>query len=129
MIVQRLFLLLLVFISLGTAVEPDWQEFKQEALEVLVDLVKLDTSQPAGNEILAARYLQKRLNADGIDSEIFESELGRASIVARLQGNGTKKPLLLLGHLDVVAVEAAEWSFDAFGGAIKDNNPVRTWSR
>ena len=121
MIVQRLFLLLLVFISLGTAVEPDWQEFKQEALEVLVDLVKLDTSQPAGNEILAARYLQKRLNADGIDSEIFESELGRASIVARLQGNGTKKPLLLLGHLDVVAVEAAEWSFDAFGGAIKDN--------
>ena len=105
--------------ALGAA-EPDWPTAKREALEILVDLVKLDTSQPAGNEILAARYLKSRLDAEGIPSTIYEQEPGRASIVARMRGNGAKRPLLLLGHLDVVAVERDEWSFDPFGGAVKD---------
>ena len=105
--------------ALGAA-EPDWPTAKREALEILVDLVKLDTSQPAGNEILAARYLKSRLDAEGIPSTTYESEPGRASIVARVRGNGAKRPLLLLGHLDVVAVERDEWSFDPFAGAVKD---------
>ena len=102
------------------ATEPDWPAAKQEALEILVDLVRLDTSQPEGNEIRAARYLKEHLDAEGIRAEIFESEPGRASLVARVKGNGTKRPLLLLGHLDVVAVERDEWSFDPFSGEIKD---------
>ena len=110
----------LAFAWVGTAGEPEWSATKQEALEILVDLVRLDTSQPEGNEILAARYLKRRLDAEGIASEIFEPEPGRASIVARVAGNGAKRPLLLLGHLDVVAVEREEWSFDPFGGEIKD---------
>lgn len=104
----------------GTAGEPDWPATKQEALQILVDLVRLDTSQPEGNEILAARYLKQRLDAEGIASEILESEPGRASIVARVAGSGARRPLLLLGHLDVVAVEREEWSFDPFGGEVKD---------
>ena len=110
----------LVAVSALGAAEPDWPSAKREALEILVDLVKLDTSQPAGNEILAARYLKSRLDAEGIPSTIYESEPGRASIVARVRGNGAKRPLLLLGHLDVVAVERDEWSFDPFAGAVKD---------
>ena len=110
----------LVFAWVGAAGEPDWPATKQEALQILVDLVRLDTSQPEGNESLAARYLKERLDAEGIASEIFESEPGRASIVARVAGNAAKRPLLLLGHLDVVAVEREEWSFDPFGGEVKD---------
>ncbi len=109
-----------LLVSAVWAQTPDWPKVRQEALATLVDLVKLDTSQPDGNEILAARYLKKKLDAEGIPSEIFEAGPGRASIVARVEGNGSKRPLLLLGHLDVVAVERDEWSFDPFGGVVKD---------
>ena len=102
------------------AQQPDWPAVKREAVQTLVDLVRLDTSQPKGNEVLAAEYLEKKLDAEGIDSVIVAPEPGRASIIARLKGDGSARPLLLLGHLDVVAVDPAEWSFDPFGGAIKD---------
>lgn len=111
---------MLIAVSTLGAAEPDWPSAKREALEILVDLVKLDTAQPAGNEILAARYLKSRLDAEGIPSTIYEPEPGRASIVARARGSGAKRPLLLLGHLDVVAVERDEWSFDPFAGEVKD---------
>ena len=110
----------LLFAGAGVCAEPNWVAAKREALVTLVDLVRLDTSQPAGNEIVAARYLKERLDAEGIESEIFEPEPTRASIVARVRGNGSKRPLLLLGHLDVVAVERDEWSFDPFAGEVKD---------
>ena len=109
-----------MLVSASVAAEPDWPAVKSEALETLVDLVRLDTAQPEGNEILAARYLKEKLDREGIPAEIFESAPGRASLVARAKGNGTKRPLLLLGHLDVVAVERDEWSFDPFGGEVKD---------
>lgn len=120
MMILRTAVCMLIAVSALAAAEPDWTKAKREALEVLVDLVKLDTSQPAGNEILAARYLKSRLDAEGIPSTIYESEPGRASIVARVRGSGAKRPLLLLGHLDVVAVERDEWSFDPFAGEVKD---------
>lgn len=107
-------------VRLVAAPGPDWPTAKREALETIVGLVKLDTAQPEGNEILAARYLKTILDREGLESEIFEAEPGRANIVARVKGNGSKKPLLLLGHLDVVAVERDEWSFDPFGGKVKD---------
>ncbi len=102
------------------AAEPDWPRVRAEALETLVELVRADTSQPDGNEVLAARLLRAKLDAAGVASETFESEPGRASIVARVKGNGSKRPLLLLGHLDVVAVERDEWSFEPFEGAIRN---------
>ena len=86
----------------------------------LQGLVKLPTEQPRGDEILAANFLKEKLEAEGIPYEIFEQEPGRANIVARIKGNGAKRPLLLLGHLDVVTVERDEWSFDPFGAEIKD---------
>ncbi len=110
----------LSFAVVAQAAEPDWAAVKNEAVEILADLVRLETAQPKGNEILAARYIEKKLTAEGIESEILSPSPDRASIVARIKGNGSKRPLLLLGHLDVVAVERDEWSFDPFGGEIKD---------
>ena len=116
----RLILIAAVAAGLSAAPQPNWPNAKQEALDTLVGLVKLDTSQPAGNEILAANFLKAKLDAEGIASEIVESKPGRANLIARIKGNGSKRPLLLLGHLDVVAVERDEWSFDPFGGIVKD---------
>jgi len=60
------------------------------------------------------------LTAEGITAQIFESAPGRGNIVARLKGNGKKKPLLLMGHLDVVGVERDKWTVDPFAATIKD---------
>ena len=111
----------LLSFSLGTrAMEPDWQRLECDSLNTLVDLIKLDTSQPAGNEYLATDYLGKRLKAEGVDFKTFEAKTGRTNIVARIKGNGSKRPLLLLGHTDVVTVEPENWSFDPFGGTVKN---------
>jgi acetylornithine deacetylase/succinyl-diaminopimelate desuccinylase-like protein len=98
----------------------DWRQFEADAQQTLVDLIRLDTSQPKGNEYLAANYLKQRLDAAGIASTIYEAAPGRASIVARIKGNGSQRPLLLLGHTDVVTVEPANWTFDPFSGTVKD---------
>src|SRR5262249_54062689 len=89
-------------------------------IQFLTALVRIDTSNPPGNEIRAAEYIKSVLDREGIASEIFESAPGRASIVARLKGSGKKKPLLLMGHLDVVGVEREKWTVDPFGAGIKD---------
>jgi acetylornithine deacetylase/succinyl-diaminopimelate desuccinylase-like protein len=116
----RLLAILLTLAGLATAQQPDFDKARAEAVEHLTALVKLDTSNPPGNEILAARYIKQVLDREGIASEIFESAPGRASIVARLAGNGKKKPLLLMGHLDVVGVEREHWTVDPFAAVIKD---------
>ena len=115
--------ILFTFLSLSIAAwaqHPDWSAANRESLDHLTGLIHLATSQPEGNEIIAARYIKRILDAEGIASEIFEAAPSRASIVARLNGNGSKRPLLLLGHLDVVAVERENWSFDPFSGTVKD---------
>ncbi len=102
------------------AQQPDWPAAKREAVQTLAELVRMDTAQPKGNEIVAATYLRKKLEAEGIESTIVGPEPDRASIVARLEGDGSRRPLLLLGHLDVVTVDPSEWSFDPFGAEVRD---------
>src|SRR5579864_8864330 len=89
----------------GKSIAPDVNAWRDQTVEYLAALVKIDTSNPPGNEINAARYIQGVLNKEGIASEIFEAAPGRASLVARLKGNRKKKPILLMGHIDVVGVE------------------------
>ena len=91
-----------------------------EAVTFLTALVKIDTSNPPGDEIKAANYIKSLLDKEGIPSEIFESAPGRANLVARLKGSGTKKPLMLMGHLDVVGVERDKWTVDPFAAISKD---------
>ena len=93
---------------------------RAEAVRFLSDLVKIDTSNPPGNEVKAANYIKSVLDKEGIASEIFESAPGRGNIVARLKGNGSKRPLLLMGHLDVVGVERDKWTVDPFAAITKD---------
>jgi acetylornithine deacetylase/succinyl-diaminopimelate desuccinylase-like protein len=93
---------------------------RTEAARFLTDLVKIDTSNPPGNEVKAANYIKAVLDKEGIASEIFESAPGRGNIVARLKGNGSKRPLLLMGHLDVVGVERDKWSVEPFTAVMKD---------
>jgi acetylornithine deacetylase/succinyl-diaminopimelate desuccinylase-like protein len=83
-------------------------------------LVQIDTSSPPGNETRVVEYLKKVLDAEGIPSKIFAKDPTRANIVARLKGNGSKRPLLLMAHTDVVGVQREKWPVDPFGAVIKD---------
>src|SRR6185437_12568709 len=96
------------------------QKAQDEAVKFLSELVKIDTSNPPGNETRAAEYIKGVLAAEGIHAEIFESARGRGNLVARLKGNGKKRPLLLMGHLDVVGVERDKWTVDPFTAVTKD---------
>lgn len=99
---------------------PDFAAARDETVRNLSALVQIDTSNPPGNEIKAAQHLKAIFDREGIPSEIFESAPGRANIVARLKGNGKKRPVLLMAHLDVVGVERSKWTADPFGGATED---------
>lgn len=99
---------------------PDFNAARDEVVKILAGFVRIDTSNPPGNETRGAEYLKSILDRESIPAEIFEMERGRGNIVARLKGNGKKKPLLLMGHIDVVGVEREKWTVDPFGGVIKD---------
>jgi acetylornithine deacetylase/succinyl-diaminopimelate desuccinylase-like protein len=91
-----------------------------EVVNHLRALLRLDTRNPPGNENLAADYLRNVLARDGIDSVTVGPSPDRASIVARLRGDESAPPLLLMSHTDVVAVEREKWTQDPFGGEIVD---------
>ena len=96
------------------------KEIEQEITDFLADLIRIDTTNPPGNETKAANFLAQYLAKDGFKSEIFESGPSRGSIITRLKGTGEKPSLLLLSHLDVVAANPKEWTVDPFGGIVKD---------
>lgn len=95
-----------------------WDGVRAEATRYLQDLVRIDTTNPPGNETRAAEYLASALRQAGIDAQIFESAPGRGNLVARLRGDGRAAPLLLMSHLDVVPAEAAQWTHAPFAGEL-----------
>ena len=99
---------------------PDFNKARDEAIEILQGLIRIDTSNPPGNETKAAQYLKGILDKEGIPSEIIALEPARGNLVARIKGNGKAKPLLLIAHLDVVGVEREKWTMDPFAATIKD---------
>lgn len=94
--------------------------FKQQVVDVLCDLVRIDTTNPPGNEVRAARYLAELLAPAGIETRIVESAPGRGNLIARLRGSGEGKPLMLMGHLDVVSANPSEWLHPPFAAEIHD---------
>ena len=96
------------------------KEIEEEITNLLSDLIRINTTNPPGNETEAAKYLAENLEKEGLKCELFESAPGRGSVITRLKGEKTKPSLLLLSHLDVVAANPKEWSVDPFGGIIKD---------
>jgi acetylornithine deacetylase/succinyl-diaminopimelate desuccinylase-like protein len=98
-----------------------WEAFERETIDHLRALVRLNTTNPPGNERIAADYLAAALGAEAIPAVIAESAPTRSNLVARIEGSDSElAPLMLSSHTDVVPVEAARWSHDPFGGEIAD---------
>jgi len=115
---------LLLLLSAATSGQqppaPDWTRIEEETLRHFQALVRFDTSDPPGNEKPAADYLRQVLEQNGIPVQTFALEPNRPNVVARLKGNGSKRPLLLMGHTDVVNVDAAKWTHPPFSAARAD---------
>jgi acetylornithine deacetylase/succinyl-diaminopimelate desuccinylase-like protein len=99
---------------------PNWSHMSDETVHQLQALIRLDTTNPPGREILAAEYLAKLLRAEGLEPVVLESAPGRGNLVVRLRGSGEAAPLLLYGHLDVVGAEPAHWQHPPFAAEIAD---------
>ena len=91
-----------------------------EALELFQALLRIDTTNPPGLERAAAELLAESLRKDGLEPQLLEKLPGRTNLVARLKGDGSKPPLMLTGHLDVVAAEDGNWTHPPFGAEIHD---------
>ena len=104
----------------GWSAESDWNAAEKEAGELLSHYLRVDTTNPPGNEVVAAQFWKEVLAREGIESQVFESQPGRGVVYARLKGTGEKKALILLHHLDVVPAVKSDWEHDPFAGMIKD---------
>src|SRR5436190_7506892 len=96
----------------------DWDKLRPEILQHYRSLVQIDST--AGHETAVVEYLKKILEAEGIPARTFALDANRANLVARLKGNGSKRPLLILAHTDVVGVQREKWPVDPFGAVLKD---------
>ncbi|MCE5259856.1 MAG: M20/M25/M40 family metallo-hydrolase [Chloroflexi bacterium] len=102
------------------------ERYQNLAIELLRDLVRIDTSNPPGNELAAAEYLQQRLNLCGITTTLLKTAPKRGNLIARLRGDGLAAPLLLVGHLDVVPAAEQDWIHPPFSAEIHDG---MVWGR
>ncbi len=101
----------------------DWHKLEPEILANFTALLKIDTSNPPGNETQAAKSIQTILEREGIRCRLFALDPARANLVARIKGTGKKKPVLILGHTDVVGVQRDRWTVDPFS-AINKNGMI-----
>ncbi|CAN5806273.1 M20/M25/M40 family metallo-hydrolase [soil metagenome] len=97
-----------------------WRALGTETAHHLTRLIQFDTSNPPGNEMPLARYLDDTLAAAGIETHRFEPLPNRGSLVARLRGNGSAAPVLVMAHMDVVGAVREAWTHDPFGGDTED---------
>jgi acetylornithine deacetylase/succinyl-diaminopimelate desuccinylase-like protein len=99
---------------------PNWPAAAAEMIRHLQALLRLDTTNPPGNETQAAEYLAGVLRAEGLEPLVLESAPGRGNLLLRLKGIGQEPPLLLFSHTDVVPAEPAMWQHPPFGGEVHD---------
>jgi acetylornithine deacetylase/succinyl-diaminopimelate desuccinylase-like protein len=99
-----------------------------EAVELLRELIRIDTSNPPGRETPAAQLLARYLHDNGVDCELVARDPERANVVARIPGRSSDAPsLMLLGHTDVVPAPADRWRHPPFAGVLDDDGYV--WGR
>jgi acetylornithine deacetylase/succinyl-diaminopimelate desuccinylase-like protein len=120
---QRSAFALFAFLSLtgnaGTAQslpQPDWVRLQDETIRHFQAILRLDTSNPPGNERRVAEYLTQVFDREGIPARIVALDTNRSNVVARLKGNGQKRPLLIMAHSDVVTVDSTKWKHPPFSG-------------
>lgn len=109
------------------AAEPDWKTLDPYAVDLLQRYLRIDTSNPPANTTAAAALIKSEFEKRGFTVQLLDAGNGHVNFVTRLAGRDkSKKPLLLLNHIDVVPVDRKAWSVDPFGGIIKDGE---IWGR
>ena len=98
----------------------DWTKLEPETLGHYLDILRIDTSNPPGDETKVVNYLKPILDAAGIPNEVLALDSKRANLVARIKGNGTKRPIIIMGHTDVVGTQRDKWPVDPFAAIRKD---------
>jgi acetylornithine deacetylase/succinyl-diaminopimelate desuccinylase-like protein len=94
---------------------------EDEVVDLCRDLIRIDSTNPTSNERAAAEYVAAQLADVGLEATVLESEPGRTSVVARVEGTDADRSALLIhGHLDVVPADASDWQVDPFSGEIRD---------
>src|SRR5436309_8205537 len=100
--------------------DAEWKALGDEATALLSQYLRINTTNPPGNEIAAARWLADVLRRYGIEAQIFEPAPGKANLYARLAGDGSARPLILLNHMDVVLASREYWTVEPFSGLVRD---------
>jgi acetylornithine deacetylase/succinyl-diaminopimelate desuccinylase-like protein len=106
-----------------TSAQPDLTKLAGEAQSWLADMIRINTSNPPGNEMAVAKYVSGILQKEGISNEVVEILPGRGVVIGRLQAGPLPVPanaLLLVAHQDTVGVDSTKWSVDPFGAVIRD---------
>src|SRR5260370_40893547 len=98
----------------GAAQTIDWSKTGEEGMRHFQSLVQIDSTGAPGTETKVAEYVKKVLEAEGIPVTLVAKDLARANVIARIRGNGSKKPLLIMGHSDTVKIDPAKWTFPPF---------------
>ena len=99
---------------------------RQEATELLQELIRVETVNPPGNETRAAELLREYLGDHGVESELYAKVPERANLVARIPGTGTGPRLVLLSHTDTVLADPTEWELDPWSGELREG---QIWGR
>jgi acetylornithine deacetylase/succinyl-diaminopimelate desuccinylase-like protein len=116
-----LLLLVLLAGSLPVVAQmPDWSKVNEETMRHFQALVQIDSTDPPGNETRVAEYIKKVFDVEGIPATLAAKDPTRANVIARLKGNGTKRPLLIMGHSDEVRVDPSKWTFPPFSAKRQD---------
>lgn len=100
--------------------QPDWKAIEEETMQHFQALLRMNTSDPPGIELPAVLYMKSVLEKEGIEVKTFALDPNRPNLVARIKGNGKKKPILIMGHTDVVNVDSAKWVYPPFSATRKD---------
>jgi len=124
-IIKASTLILATALSLA-ATEPDWNAVQLETIQHFTRVLRMDTTNPPGNETEVANYVKAVLEKDHIPVQLFAKDPKRANVVARLKGNGSANPVLIMGHSDVVGVQREKWKVDPFA-AIRKSGYI--WGR
>ena len=109
-----------LLLLLSPILAPAQADLGERARRYLAELVRIDTTNPPGNETRAAEYIRAALAAEGIAAELLGEEPSRLNVIARLKGSGASRPLLLMAHTDVVPADRKQWSVDPFSGEVRD---------
>lgn len=98
----------------------DWKAVEREAVDLLSEYIRIDTTNPPGNERKAIAFLARRLKEEGLKVEIFGADPERPNLICRLDSEKDRRGLMLLHHCDVVGADPREWTVPPFGGVVRD---------